>query len=408
MAGATGFTHDTAGANRYWAICAAAGLSTLGTGYAPSYFANCAQWGCRPTPGGTDIAGNYWGSSSDVDDGIAAATNWTDYNILIHAYNNGYPWAYPNDATIGPDSIYYPVCIAEHPVSVWNSGSILNAVGQNFTLYKMVGATGFTGDAAGASLYQAICAAAGLSTLGSGFSADFYGACEPWGCLPTPASPDNAGNDWGTSAPSTPPRVVAITGFTGNVLIHGSTGFPFASQGGFGVNPRYTYYPICIESDIPTNNAEAVVEATVEATWNSGSITNFNGQPFTLYRMAGATGFTHDAAGANRYWAICAAAGLHTLGPGYAASYFANCAPWGCMPTPGPNMNAIWGSTSNVDDAIASVANWTDYNILIHAYNNGFPFAYPDDATIGRDSIYYPATSTMESRLPPTGRTTTY
>eukprot|EP01048_Picozoa_sp_COSAG05_P013358 COSAG05_NODE_1416_length_4941_cov_5.527261_2_plen_463_part_00 len=112
MPGVSGFTGDAAGADYYQAICAAAGLSTLG---ASDYADNCAAWGCLPTPDGTDSNGDYWGSGSDVDDNVRTNTGWTDYAVLLHSYNDGHPNGYNNDHTTAAlaGNTYYPVCITE-------------------------------------------------------------------------------------------------------------------------------------------------------------------------------------------------------------------------------------------------------------------------------------------------------
>eukprot|EP01048_Picozoa_sp_COSAG05_P034131 COSAG05_NODE_14083_length_408_cov_1.504854_1_plen_51_part_01 len=46
-------------------VCPLIFLSTLGSGHGNNvYIANCAAWGCLPTPDGHDSNGNYWGSTS--------------------------------------------------------------------------------------------------------------------------------------------------------------------------------------------------------------------------------------------------------------------------------------------------------------------------------------------------------
>ena len=101
---------------------------------------------------------------------------------------------------------------------------------------------------------------------------------------------------------------------------------------------------------------------------------NRNGKPFTLYKMAPMPKgyFSYDAAGANRYKAICAAAGLRTVGSGY-GSNSDNCARWGCM-TVG---KSGWGSSSDVDDEIRRNTGWS-VDVVIHAHNTGFPYGYND------------------------------
>ena len=55
--------------------------------------------------------GQSYGSSSDVDDYIASSTgsNWK-VPLLIHAYNNGYPYVYQRDTSVSSNQMYNPVC----------------------------------------------------------------------------------------------------------------------------------------------------------------------------------------------------------------------------------------------------------------------------------------------------------
>ena len=111
MAGTSGFTADSAGADLYFGICNAAGLSTLGNGYNnQQYMGNCAQWGCLPTPS------SGWGSTSNVDDQVRINTGWGDYDVLIHTYETGYPYGYDNEQSTAElaGNTYYPVCITEN------------------------------------------------------------------------------------------------------------------------------------------------------------------------------------------------------------------------------------------------------------------------------------------------------
>ena len=57
-------------------------------------------------------------SSTDEQARVAVRTHtgWTDYAVLIHSYNTGYPYGYDNDDSTAElaGNTYYPVCITEN------------------------------------------------------------------------------------------------------------------------------------------------------------------------------------------------------------------------------------------------------------------------------------------------------
>ena len=120
--------------------------------------------------------------------------------------------------------------------------------------------------------------------------------------------------------------------------------------------------------------------------WNSGAKPNKNGNRFILYLMPATSGFQSNTNGANKYKAICSAAGLHTVVSGY-SSYSNNCRRWGCMPV---ISDGSWGSSSDVDDQVASHTGWTGKStpLLIHAYNNGYPYVYGRGTSVSSGSQY--------------------
>ena len=100
-------------------------------------------------------------------------------------------------------------------VSAWDSGETTNYAGNTFTLFKLP-AFPFTDDAAGLALYQSSCQAAGLLTVGPGYTSYNQGTtyqCSALGsgvCMPLPCessasaaaagcSTTHGAGEWGTS-----------------------------------------------------------------------------------------------------------------------------------------------------------------------------------------------------------------
>jgi hypothetical protein len=116
------------------------------------------------------------------------------------------------------------------------------------------------------------------------------------------------------------------------------------------------------------------------ATKRFPNVKNANNRGFALYRMAAVPKGTFDAtsAGADTYKAICAAAGLRTVGSGY-SSYPQHCARWGCVTVA---KDGSWGSSSDVEDYIRSKTGWS-VPVLIHGYSDGYPWGYDDCSSKG-------------------------
>jgi hypothetical protein len=116
------------------------------------------------------------------------------------------------------------------------------------------------------------------------------------------------------------------------------------------------------------------------ATKRFPNVKNANNRGFALYRMAAVPKGTFDGtvAGADKYKAICAAAGLRTVGSGY-ISYSQNCARWGCVTVA---KDGSWGSSSDVEDYIRSKTGWS-VPVLIHGYSDGYPWGYDDCSSKG-------------------------
>ena len=89
------FSYDGAGYEQYSRICANAGLKMIISGYS-SYSEKCSPSKCIPTPNGSDENGQYWGSSSDVDDNIHTVTGWNDF-VITHYDGSRNPYNYPGD-----------------------------------------------------------------------------------------------------------------------------------------------------------------------------------------------------------------------------------------------------------------------------------------------------------------------
>jgi hypothetical protein len=91
------FTGGQAGFDQYAGICAGAGLKMVMSGRS-SYSNNCDDGKCIPLPGnggsGTDANGQYWGSSTDVDDAIATVTGWRDF--VFHHHDENRPVNHPS------------------------------------------------------------------------------------------------------------------------------------------------------------------------------------------------------------------------------------------------------------------------------------------------------------------------
>ena len=71
---------------------------------------NCAAWGC------TTVGKSGWGSSSNVDEDIRTKTGWS-VDVLIHHYDDGYPFGYNNCYSAGAscwkDQQFVPICGTE-------------------------------------------------------------------------------------------------------------------------------------------------------------------------------------------------------------------------------------------------------------------------------------------------------
>jgi hypothetical protein len=102
------FTYTEAGFQLYRAVCTAYGLRIVVSGYSTSYYEPCAAtYNCMPLPTGTDANGQYWGSSSNVDDMVRTVTGWTDF--VIKHWSSNYPYNNPSDSG-GWDTDKGPVC----------------------------------------------------------------------------------------------------------------------------------------------------------------------------------------------------------------------------------------------------------------------------------------------------------
>eukprot|EP01046_Picozoa_sp_COSAG06_P000291 COSAG06_NODE_8_length_37897_cov_42.611884_10_plen_1146_part_00 len=138
-----------------------------------------------------------------------------------------------------------------------------------------------------------------------------------------------------------------------------------------------------------------------EGVWGSGTTTNRAGSTFTLYLLPpqSANYFSDDSTGAQRYRALCEAAGLQTVGSGFNQAYASNQAPYNSMPLPGAHgcttgncgatdQNGVyWGTTSDVDDAVNSATGWSDF--VTRHYSDDKPWNY-DQGVGGWDRALSP------------------
>ena len=137
-------------------------------------------------------------------------------------------------------------------------------------------------------------------------------------------------------------------------------------------------------------------------TWDSGTILNRNGKRFMLYLMPPASGFSYSTSGAQRYQAVCQAAGLRTVGNGY-SSYANNCQRYNCMPVgchnscPGSTYGKIersqqdlyWGSSGDMADNLAKNTGW-DVQLMVHYYSNAYPYVKSVGTSLQSYANYYP------------------
>lgn len=103
------FSNSDEGYEMYAAVCASAGLKMVVSG-SSSYFEDvCGDDSniCMPLPDGTDRTGQYWGSTTDVDDYIHEPTTWDDFVIL--SYDAKRPYNYPG-GTVGFGTPKRAVC----------------------------------------------------------------------------------------------------------------------------------------------------------------------------------------------------------------------------------------------------------------------------------------------------------
>lgn len=89
------FSYDEAGYEQYSRICANAGLKMIISG-SGSYSDKCPPSKCIPTPNGNDENGEYWGSSTDVDDHIHINVGWNDF-VITHYDGLKLPYNYPEN-----------------------------------------------------------------------------------------------------------------------------------------------------------------------------------------------------------------------------------------------------------------------------------------------------------------------
>ena len=135
----------------------------------------------------------------------------------------------------------------------------------------------------------------------------------------------------------------------------------------------------CFAGSVGLQLPSALASTGWSGLWNSGTVTNLNGKSFTLVRLDPAQPpgyFSSDVQGEQRYAALCAAAGLHTVTTGqpddvhheYGYPTYTNCGQYGCIPLAddalsqaNPSYAARW-----VHDTVGWTNIVTDYGMQHH------------------------------------------
>jgi len=135
----------------------------------------------------------------------------------------------------------------------------------------------------------------------------------------------------------------------------------------------------CFAGSVGLQLPSALASTGWSGLWNSGTVTNRNGKSFTLVRLDPAQPpgyFSSNVQGEQRYAALCAAAGLHTVTTGqpddvhreYGYPTYTNCGQYGCIPLAddalsqaNPSYAARW-----VHDTVGWTNIVTDYGMQHH------------------------------------------
>ena len=128
-------------------------------------------------------------------------------------------------------------------VRVWSSTSLSsyskNRNGKTFDLFLMNAETGFSHNSASATKYKQVCTAAGLKTVGTGYSS-YYSRCSSYGCMPLPAS------GWGSTT-DVDNQIISYTKWASTTLLLHSYnyGYPMVYNSNNNVYSQYYYHPVC-------------------------------------------------------------------------------------------------------------------------------------------------------------------